>query len=126
MTRKRVKMEMPKTVRILSTDFELVHTDDDSIHGECELAFEGQVIRLHVDNNNDRQVSTFIHETIEAINLLMELGLEHNQITSLELGLFSLVKENPEVMEWLKHLSSCSHCVVSPCSSQDMTLMDLQ
>lgn len=97
-------MQMPSKLKLLSTEFDIVHTDDDTIHGQCQVSWEGQAILLHKDNSNDRQASTLIHEIIEAINMLMELELKHRQITSLELGLYSAMKENEDMMMWLQHL----------------------
>ena len=40
------------------------------------------------------QETTLIHEIIEALNYHLELNLEHNKITSLESGLYQVLKDN--------------------------------
>jgi len=53
-----------------------------------------QHIRLSDDLGEDMRDSTLLHEIIEALNYHLELKLEHNQITSLEAGLYQTLKDN--------------------------------
>jgi len=42
----------------------------------------------------DQRTSTVIHEIIEALNFLLDIGLEENQKMNLESGLFQVFKAN--------------------------------
>ena len=44
--------------------------------------------------------TTLIHELIEQLDYLMEIGLKHEQICNLESGLFSIVRDNPDIFSF--------------------------
>lgn len=60
--------------------------------GECDLS--NQTLRLATDIKMDAISSTLIHEILEALNYHLELDLKHNQISSLETGLFQVLSSN--------------------------------
>ena len=43
---------------------------------------------IHHMIHDQAKISTMIHEIIETINAILELGLEHNQIMSIEAGIY--------------------------------------
>ena len=47
----------------------------------------------------ETQLSVLLHESIEALESDMELGLEHSQIASLEVGIFQVLRDNPALCE---------------------------
>ena len=53
----------------------------------------------------DAKLSTILHEVIEALNCKLELNLEHNQISSLESGLFQVLMDNPDFLFCFLELS---------------------
>jgi hypothetical protein len=65
---------------------------EDGALGSCD----SNLCTILLDNilNEDQLVSVFIHEIIEAINAMYELGLEHRQITSLETALYQVFSDN--------------------------------
>lgn len=47
------------------------------------------------------QKAVLLHEIIEALNYRLELELDHDKITQLETGLFSVFRDNPELAEFI-------------------------
>ena len=46
-----------------------------------------------------RQADTLIHEIVEQINYDLNLELGHDKITGIASGIFSVLRDNPEVVE---------------------------
>ncbi len=51
-------------------------------------------IWINGDQCETQRESTLLHEIIEAINITYNLGLKHNQITTLEVTLYQVLKDN--------------------------------
>jgi len=51
-------------------------------------------IRLNKNKTQSQIESTLLHEIIEALNINLELRLEHPQISALEAGLYQVIKDN--------------------------------
>lgn len=87
--------------------------------GQCGLA-KGQ-IWINRDMPFDQSRSTLLHEALEAINFLTDLGLKHRQIMQLEHALDALLSANPEFVSlYINHTS------VSSMTKDSLTeLMDL-
>jgi len=45
------------------------------------------------------QLSTLLHEVIEALDTSLELDMDHNQITAMEAGIFQVLRDNPVLCE---------------------------
>ena len=50
----------------------------------------------------DHQRTTLVHELIEAVNYHLCLGLEHDKISQLEVGLFQIFNRNPAILQFIK------------------------
>lgn len=57
---------------------------------------------IEIDNSLPlaNKQSTLIHEILEQLDYLMELGLEHNKLQSIEAGLFAVIKDNPRIFDF--------------------------
>jgi len=87
-------MIIPESVIILGRKFriELVNgMINDDVYGKCDLV--RGVISLAKSQSEYSLGSTFLHEIIEAINSMLELKLEHPQISALETGLYATLRE---------------------------------
>ena len=74
---------------------------DEAPLGECHTG--GTTIIINAgDNSDEHQKSVVLHEIIEALNYRMELKLKHRQISQLEAGLFSVLVENPWLLDWMR------------------------
>jgi hypothetical protein len=87
-------MQIPRQVKILGhiysvKEYESFSSDTFGSHDPNTLT-----IRLNNNKNDSQIASTFLHEIIEAVNHLLELGLEHRQISGLESGLYQVLKDN--------------------------------
>lgn len=56
--------------------------------------FSEQRIWLEEDTHLQEKESSFLHEILETINAYQKLGLKHNTISLLEIGLYQVLKEN--------------------------------
>jgi hypothetical protein len=52
--------------------------------------------KISIGNNllEDQRASTVLHEVMEALNFHLNLDMEHHALTSLEAGLYTVLKEN--------------------------------
>lgn len=67
--------------------------------------------RIFISNIVNSEVhakSVLLHEVLETINYRLELDLKHNQITQLEAGLFSVLRDNPKFVEFICDKRSAS------------------
>jgi hypothetical protein len=91
-------MEIPETIKIGAHVFtvEMVQNlRNENGGGVCGMCNGAECrIRINPGYPQSTNEATLIHEVIEAINYLYELGLEHQQITSLEEVLYQVLKEN--------------------------------
>ena len=69
-----------------------VWTQEDRTLGCC-LASRGLIL-LNPDQSEESINCTLLHEIIEAVNEMLELGLEHRQITGLDAGIYSAIKSH--------------------------------
>ncbi len=53
-----------------------------------------QWMQIATDLCDEQKISTIIHEILEALNIYSELELKHNTISSLEVGLYQVLKDN--------------------------------
>lgn len=91
-------MQLPKTLNIMGKTFDvekvkdLKFDDGDACHGICYFSEQ----KIAIDPGYPVQIreSTLLHEIIEAINFMCELGLRHNQIMTLETGLYQVLMAN--------------------------------
>lgn len=79
-------------IKILGYEYDLVGTETESTSGECSSFV--QRIFISSGQHPEQRESTLIHEVIEAINKMLDLGLDHQQITSLEVGMYSFIRDN--------------------------------
>lgn len=91
-------MKMPDSIKIGAHSFDVKivpNLKDDSAHNCCgRCNGSEQKIEINPCYPQSCQEATLIHEIIEGINYLYELGLEHHQITILEETLYQVLKEN--------------------------------
>lgn len=82
-------------LKVLGKPFDLKIVDSPLIGSACGH-MDASKNEILINNRlcKSMQESTIIHEIIEALNYHLELGLEHNKITSLESGLYQVLKEN--------------------------------
>jgi hypothetical protein len=71
---------------------ELKQENGEPACGVCFVA--EQQICIDIQYPQESQESTLLHEIIEAINGLTEMGLKHKQIATLETCLHQILREN--------------------------------
>lgn len=88
---------LPETLNIQGKHFNITYKDKlaDNNMVYCGCAYvDDQRIEINTAYPVECQESTLLHEVIEVINDLNELGLKHWQICVLETGLYQVLKEN--------------------------------
>ena len=89
-------MKIPKTIKIGGHNVEIRQDDkvmrDRGNHGASQC----NDLWIELDNTTPetQQASTLLHEILEQVNYLYEIGLEHRQITLLESTLYQVLKDN--------------------------------
>jgi len=91
-------------LRILGIDYDVAFMDSDltglanvNDAGKCYNTLTRIVISM--DQSIAYQKCVLLHEIIEALDYRLELELRHNQITSLESGLFQVFRDNPGLIQ---------------------------
>jgi hypothetical protein len=88
-------MDIPSKLNILGHDYNVDLTNDllctETMGVHCK---DKSKIVVCADISESQQASTLLHEIIEAINSMQEIGLEHQQICQIEAGLFQVMKNN--------------------------------
>ena len=89
-------MGFPKKIRILGRNYPVkVHHEKES--GNDNLGSHwGKYTKIYINSQVDQQEkeSCLVHEILEAINQLEDIGLKHHQIKRLETGIYQVFKEN--------------------------------
>lgn len=91
-------MQIPETLKILGKTFSVEMVENlrqEDGHSCCgTVGVCDQRIRLNPGYPKECVDSTLLHEIIEAATGLLELGLEHKQISALEEFLYQVLKDN--------------------------------
>jgi len=105
MSKKRKKAVPPlMTLRVGPKRYEvfaarqIVGVGDVPLAGQCD-SYEGKV---YIDPSFFRssQRSTLFHEAIHAVDHVYRIGLTEEQVQALEVGLLSLIDDNPHLLAW--------------------------
>lgn len=87
-------MRIPEKIKILGHDYAVVMVDLNETDTYGNMNPSTNVIRLNKNKAQSQIDSTLLHEILEALNQGLELRLEHNQISSLEAGIYQVFKDN--------------------------------
>ena len=95
--------KLVENITILGSDVEVsyqeevIHEDGTICLGMYDSGENKMYIKSSSDIPYDSQLSTLLHECIEAIDTKLEMGLEHRDISTLEAGIFQLLRDNPQL-----------------------------
>ncbi len=100
---------MIKKLRILGIDYPVVFTDMYKTGGNGNAGTADttgcKIFISNIINSEQHQRSVLLHEILEALNYRLELKLEHNTLTQLEAGLFTVFRDNPNLLKVLGNKS---------------------
>ena len=92
-------LKIPKEIEISGYTYKILFVDkledpdtpaDKYMLGQCDpVRFEIKILK---GQNKDSEMSTFIHECIEAINEHYAIEMKHRQIVAFENGMFQMLK----------------------------------
>jgi len=91
------------SLNILGSDVEvsysetLFHEDGDECLGLCHHGKNLIEIANGEDLPYESQLSTLLHECIEAVVEKLEMDIEHRDISTMETGMFQLMRDNPNL-----------------------------
>ena len=88
--------EIPNKVNILGRDFDVIK-EKFSDHANTHIGSTvmiSQKIWLDTETHKQQQEETLIHEIIETIDTMCELGMEHPDMSVLSSVLYQVLKEN--------------------------------
>jgi hypothetical protein len=85
-------MKLPVKIKVGGLDYKLQFVDGLADFGSTN--FNKQVILIDKDLTNDNKVSTLVHEILEILNSQNDLNLTHQTISTLEAGLYQVIKDN--------------------------------
>jgi hypothetical protein len=91
-------MRIPRKIKVGAYTFKIVYKDeleeviDKQMVGCCDP--NKQQIFIKHGQIKSQEISTFLHEWIEAANHIYGIGLKHIQIEALEAAMYQLLTEN--------------------------------
>ena len=89
-------MNIPKSLKILAHEYEIEIDPEMLIAGSSMGLCCSNILKIKVAGGipKSMQADTILHEIIEALNYQLELGLDHNVISSLSASLLSVIIDN--------------------------------
>ena len=78
-------MNLPSRIKIGGLDIDVVFSDLETNYGFYR--HERSEIQISQNLSNAQKYATFIHEVIEAMNMIYDIDLKHHQICLLETAL---------------------------------------
>ena len=96
-------MNIPKKIKILGREFKIILSKkiterktkrgkDISLNGY--VCLDSSTIWIDCRTSKDQRMSTLLHEIIEALVLLLDMKICHDDIERLEVGLYQVLTEN--------------------------------
>ena len=85
-------MKNKETIRILGKDYEVKYIKGLADFGSTD--FNSNIILIKEDMTDENKQSVILHEILEILNEANDLNLKHQDIQTLEAGLFSVYKDN--------------------------------
>ena len=79
-------------VKILGYEYKLYVTPTEGNAGE-QCTFD-QRLTVSGRQHPEQRESTLVHEIVEAVDKLLNLELAHHQITGMEVGIYSFIRDN--------------------------------
>lgn len=93
---------LPEVVRVLGRDV-VVDVVDELPRAFGEYDYETQIVRIVRGQHPAFEADTLLHELIHAIDDVMQLGLKERQVHCVASGVIALLKDNPDLFEYLRH-----------------------
>jgi hypothetical protein len=94
----------PNKIRILGKTYSVKFTNDAPVHedaqGHCDYLKLRLTVREGLAPAEER--STLLHEALHAVSQAMGMNLSEAQVGRLEGGLFAMIRDNPEFIDYLK------------------------
>lgn len=90
-------MKIPNQLNIGGQKYDVIITDRFKKDGQSSIGSCQPIhnkVWIEKDIPKTQQESTFLHEIIEVINSNNDLGMTHQQISTLETQLYQVLKEN--------------------------------
>lgn len=90
---------IPDKIKILGHEYPVIFQDVNETGNDNMGTHDGlkTKIFLRSDLSESQKESTLLHEILEAIDYNLRLNLKHEQIFSLESGLYQVLKDNKGV-----------------------------
>lgn len=94
----------PLKLRIIGKDYSVTYTYDapvnDDTQGHCDYLALKIAVREGLAPSEER--STLLHEALHCVSHAMGLHFDESQIERLESGLYALIADNPEFLQYLR------------------------
>ncbi len=92
----------PESVYILGKEWRILDKESDGAYGLCiERALE---IHIGRDLSDELERDTVLHEILHAIDWTVGTKLTEKQVGTIASGLYAVLKENPNLVEYLCHI----------------------
>ena len=89
-------MKIPEKIEIGGIDFKILQADIIKKTGDTDYGYmdpKNEIIVLDESLSKQGRECTLVHEIIEALNELNQLGLNHQQISTLEHGIYRAIRQ---------------------------------
>lgn len=88
-------MKVPKKIKILGQDYNVIEKEDAKMEGIMGLCLSDDCeIHLRKSMPEDKKGEVFLHEVVHAIAETLNLKLTENQVNNLGVGLYGFLASN--------------------------------
>ena len=93
-------MNIPEKIRVLYRTYQIsevdnLHDGGDDLYGQVQYLEER--ILLNSAASDETKKAALIHEVVHTIDDLFGIGLEEKQVEQLGVGIYNLIRDNPEM-----------------------------
>lgn len=94
---------MINSIKILGIDYSVSLSDSlVEEHGASGLCHPDlSKIEISTHSSSQVQKTTLLHEVVEAVCSHLDIDIKHHYIELLEIGLFQVLRDNPEFVEFI-------------------------
>lgn len=92
----------PETVNVLGKVYEILFVEKVDEKDSCGDHYSGTLeIKIKQDLHADVIAETLLHELTHAVEEQLDLGLSEKQVHRFSVGMFQVLRDNPEVVKFL-------------------------
>jgi len=89
-------MKIPSQLKILGRNYKVIEKEEKETTNDNMGTCWGKYSLIYINKCAEPQFkeATLLHEILEAVNQMQDIGLKHSQVKRLETSIYQVLKEN--------------------------------